>query len=78
MITGNKRETCSRWLFDYAEPPYNCTYGQLAEDYENNLHYLKGSESESTWSVDELICTPDEIQDLVEARLRFLETGEQY
>jgi hypothetical protein len=74
MITGDKLETLERWLFNYAEPPYTDSYETLAEQYTENLHDLKRAESDSTWEIDDLACTPDEIKEVVEARLEWLKT----
>ena len=68
----DKRETLERWLFGYTEPPYTESYETLAEQYRENLIELKGAESESTWEVDDLTCTPDEIETVVNERIEFL------
>ena len=76
MITGDKRETLERWLFNFTEPPYEESYETLAEQYKNNLIELTQAETESEWEIEDLVCTPDEIREVVEARVEWLQQKE--
>lgn len=74
MIRGEKKETLERWLFAFSKPPFEEDYETLAEQYEENLVALHRAESpDATWEVDDLVCTPDEIREVVEARIAWLE-----
>ena len=72
MITGDKKDTLERWLFNYSEPPYSESYETLAEQYRENLEELHRVEVDAEWDVDDLACTPDEIKEIVEARIEWL------
>jgi len=69
MITGEKRDALERWLFNFTEPPFTETYNELAQQYEENLRELHRVE-QAEWSVEDLVCTPDEIRDVVNERLK--------
>jgi len=74
LARGEKWETLERWLFSYTEPPFEEDYETLAEQYEENLADLHRAEGdEVAWEVEDLVCTPDEIREVVEARLVWLE-----
>ena len=72
MITGDKKDTLERWLFNYSEPPYNESYETLTVQYRENLEELHRSEVEPEWDVDDLACTPDEVKEIVEERIAWL------
>ena len=68
-----RRDTLERWLFNFTEPPYDESYDQLAAEYRSNLEELHEAE-QGTWTVEELAATPDEIREVVEDRLAWLQS----
>lgn len=74
MITGDKLDTLERWLFNYTEPPFEEKCEILAVQYKENLEYLKRVEYDRTWDVSDLECTPDEIREVIESRMKWIDS----